>query len=269
MAKKINLMIAGCTGRMGRMILELLPEYEGFTLVKLTEQQGHKDIGISYSMANTRSDYDLVITDGFSENINEADVIIDFTTPESTMDLLEYSKEMNVSHIIGTTGFTIDQEARISSYAVNKVIVKAGNMSLGVNLITKLTEVIANTLDSEFDIEILEMHHKNKIDAPSGTAIMLGNAAARGRGVSLEEVKDFDRTKAREKRKLGNIGLSSLRGGDVVGDHSVIFAGNGERIVINHVATNREIFARGALKAATWTLQKKPSLYNMIDVLGL
>jgi len=269
MAKKIKLMIAGCTGRMGRMILETLPEYEVFALVKVTEKKGHKDIGREYSFVNAKSDFDLVICDSLSKNINEADVIIDFTTPESTMDLLDYSEGMNISHIIGTTGFTSDQELRIAEYARKKVIVKAGNMSLGVNLITKLTEMIANTLDTEFDIEILEMHHRDKVDAPSGTALMLGEAAARGRAVSLENVKDFNRTNVREKRKSGNIGLSSLRGGDVVGEHSVIFAGSGERIMINHIANNREIFARGALKAAIWTFKKKPSLYSMIDVLGL
>ncbi len=269
MAKKIKLMIAGCTGRMGRMILELLPEYEGFTLVKLTEKKGHKDIGKEYSLVNKKSDFNLVISDSFPKNINEVDVIIDFTTPESTIDLLEYSKDMDISHVIGTTGFTADQELRISEHSMNKVIVKAGNMSLGVNLITKLTETIANALDAEFDIEIVEMHHRDKVDAPSGTALMLGEAAARGRAVSLENVKDFDRTKVRQRRKSGNIGLSSLRGGDVVGEHSVIFAGSGERIVINHIANNRKIFARGALKAAEWAPKKQPNLYNMIDVLGL
>jgi 4-hydroxy-tetrahydrodipicolinate reductase len=269
MVKKTNLVIAGCTGRMGRMILDILPKSQNFNLVGLLEKSGHPDIGKDYSKVNQASTFDLDISDNYKETLSKADVLIDFTLPEATLHSLELTKGMDVNHVIGTTGFSSAEEEKISMYARSKTIVKAGNMSLGVNLITKLTEMVASTLDEEFDIEILEMHHKEKIDAPSGTALMLGEAAAKGRDVSLEDVKDLDRTNVRAKRIHGNIGLTALRGGDVVGEHSVIFAGFGERIVISHIANNREIFARGALKAAQWTLNKEPKLYSMLDVLGI
>ena len=269
MVKKTNLVIAGCTGRMGRMILDILPKNQNFNLVGLLEKSGHPDIGKGYSKVNQSSTFDLDISDNYKEVLSKADVLIDFTLPEATLHSLELTKGMDVNHVIGTTGFSPAEDEKISMYARSKTIVKAGNMSLGVNLITKLTEMVASTLDEEFDIEILEMHHKEKIDAPSGTALMLGEAAAKGRDVSLEDVKDLDRTNVRAKRNHGNIGLSALRGGDVVGEHSVIFAGFGERIVISHIANNREIFARGALKAAQWTLNKEPKLYSMLDVLGI
>ena len=269
MVKKTNLVIAGCTGRMGKMILDILPKNQNFNLVGLLEKSGHPDIGKGYSKVNQSSTFDLDISDNYKEVLSKADVLIDFTLPEATLHSLELTKGMDVNHVIGTTGFSPAEDEKISMYARSKTIVKAGNMSLGVNLITKLTEMVASTLDEEFDIEILEMHHKEKIDAPSGTALMLGEAAAKGRDVSLEDVKDLDRTNVRAKRNHGNIGLTALRGGDVVGEHSVIFAGFGERIVISHIANNREIFARGALKAAQWTLNKEPKLYSMLDVLGI
>lgn len=269
MVKKTNLVIAGCTGRMGKMILDILPKNQNFNLVGLLEKSGHPDIGKDYSKVNLGSTFELDISDNYKETLSKADVLIDFTLPEATLHSLELTKGMDVNHVIGTTGFSPAEDEKISMYARSKTIVKAGNMSLGVNLITKLTEMVASTLDEEFDIEILEMHHKEKIDAPSGTALMLGEAAAKGRDVSLEDVKDLDRTNVRAKRNHGNIGLTALRGGDVVGEHSVIFAGFGERIVISHIANNREIFARGALKAAQWTLNKEPKLYSMLDVLGI
>ncbi len=269
MVKKTNIAIAGCTGRMGMMILEILPEHKNFKLVGVLEKSGHPDVGKKFSLVNNKSTFDLIISDNYRESLSNADVLIDFTLPEATLSLLEATKGMSIRHVIGTTGFSLSEEAQISRYAEKKVIIKAGNMSLGVNLITKLTEMVASVLDDEFDIEISEMHHQNKIDAPSGTALMLGEAAAKGRGVVFEDVKDLDRTGVRSKRKTGNIGLTALRGGDIVGEHSVVFAGFGERIVINHIANNREIFARGALKAAHWALDKKAKLYNMLDVLGI
>ena len=269
MVKKIKLAIAGCTGRMGKMIAKILPEYKNFELSGLLEKSGHPDLGTEFSKITNDSSYNLKISDSYSETLLKSDVLIDFTLPDATLNLLECSRDMEVRHVIGTTGFSVSQESDILRYAKEKVIVKAGNMSLGVNLITKLTQMISGALDTDYDIEILEMHHREKVDSPSGTALMLGEAAAKGRGLVFENIKDLDRSKVRGKRKNGNIGLSAMRGGDVVGEHSIIFAGSGERIVISHIANDREIFARGALKAAYWTMSRKPGAYSMIDVLGI
>jgi 4-hydroxy-tetrahydrodipicolinate reductase len=172
-------------------------------------------------------------------------------------------------HIIGTTGLTADDEAKIAEAAKRAVIVKSGNMSLGVNLLAALTRRVAKTLDQSFDIEILEMHHNQKIDAPSGTALMLGRAAAEGRGIELDKRSVKSREGHTGARKQGDIGFATLRGGTVVGEHSVIFAGAAERLELSHKAEDRMIFARGALHAAAWAGNQKPGLYSMTDVLGL
>ena len=172
-------------------------------------------------------------------------------------------------HVVGTTGFTDDQIAGFEPAARHAVIVRAGNMSLGVNLLTELTRKVAAALDEDFDIEIVESHHRHKVDAPSGTALMLGEAAAEGRGVALQDVADRGRDGITGARGEGRIGFAALRGGDVVGEHDVIFAAAGERVVLRHIATDRAIFARGALKAALWGIGQKPGQYDMMDVLGL
>jgi 4-hydroxy-tetrahydrodipicolinate reductase len=172
-------------------------------------------------------------------------------------------------HVIGTTGCSAADDARIAEAARGAVIVKAGNMSLGVNLLTALTRRVAKTLDPTFDIEILEMHHNQKVDAPSGTALMLGEAAAAGRGVDLKSHGVMSRVGHTGARKAGDIGFAALRGGTVVGEHTVIFAGPAERVELTHVAADRMIFARGALHAALWAAKQKPGLYSMMDVLGL
>ena len=171
--------------------------------------------------------------------------------------------------MIGTTGMTEDQIARLAPAARHAVIIRAGNMSLGVNLLMQLTKKVARALDAEFDIEVVEAHHRMKVDAPSGTALMLGEAAAEGRGVALGEVADRGRDGITGARTGGDIGFSAIRGGDVVGEHDVMFLGPGERIILRHVATDRAIFARGALKAALWGQDKAPGQYDMVDVLGL
>ncbi|HGG64294.1 MAG TPA: 4-hydroxy-tetrahydrodipicolinate reductase, partial [Rhodobacteraceae bacterium] len=172
-------------------------------------------------------------------------------------------------HVIGTTGLSDDDLAKIKAASRHAVVVRAGNMSLGVNLLVQLTKQVAAALDADFDIEIVEAHHRHKVDAPSGTALMLGEAAAEGRGVNLADVKESGRDGISGARRRGDIGFSAIRGGDIVGEHDVIFAGEGERIVLRHMATDRAIFARGALKAALWGQGRKPGEYDMLDVLGL
>jgi 4-hydroxy-tetrahydrodipicolinate reductase len=172
-------------------------------------------------------------------------------------------------HVIGTTGLGPEDLRRIALAAHHAVIVRAGNMSLGVNLLVRLTRQVAAALDADWDIEIVEMHHRMKVDAPSGTALMLGEAAAEGRGVALDAVRDAGRDGMTGARRRGDIGFAALRGGDVVGEHEVIFSGEGERLVLRHVATDRAIFARGALRAALWGQTAKPGEYDMLDVLGL
>jgi 4-hydroxy-tetrahydrodipicolinate reductase len=195
--------------------------------------------------------------------------VLDFTAPEATVAHAEIAAQARLVHVIGTTGLGGEDLARISAAARHATVIRAGNMSLGVNLLTVLTAKVAEALDADFDVEIVEMHHHHKLDAPSGTALMLGEAAAEGRGVELRDTADRGRDGHTGARKRGDIGFAALRGGDVVGEHDVIFAGMGERIVLRHIASDRMIFARGAVKAALWGRSRKPGEYSMIDVLGL
>ena len=199
----------------------------------------------------------------------EAKVIIDFTSPMATVEHSELAAQARVAHIIGTTGMNLKDLEQIKMAARHAPIVRAGNMSLGVNLLMELTQKISAALDEDFDIEIIESHHRAKVDAPSGTALMLGQAAALGRGISLETESERGRDGITGERGKGKIGFSSIRGGDGVGEHDVVFAADGERIVLRHIASDRAIFARGALKAALWALGKPPGEYSMLNVLGL
>ena len=195
--------------------------------------------------------------------------MIDFTSPAATVEFAALAAQARAVHVIGTTGLEAGDLARIAAAARHATIIRAGNMSLGVNLLLGLTRKVAQALGPEFDIEIVEMHHRHKVDAPSGTALMLGEAAAEGRGVALADVSDRGRDGITGAREPGHIGFSAVRGGDVVGEHDVIFAGPGERVILRHVATDRAIFARGALHAALWGQGKAPGEYTMADVLGL
>jgi 4-hydroxy-tetrahydrodipicolinate reductase len=203
------------------------------------------------------------------EAVRHADAVIDFTVPSASVALAALSAQARIVHVVGTTGFSADDEAAIRAAARHARIVKSGNMSLGVNLLARLVEKVAAALGPEFDIEILEMHHRRKIDAPSGTALLLGDAAARGRDIDLAERAVRVRDGHTGARRAGDIGFATLRGGSVVGEHAVIFAGEGERIELVHKAESREIFARGAIRAAVWGFDKPPGLYSMQDVLGL
>ena len=201
--------------------------------------------------------------------VAQADGIVDFTVPAATVAHAALAAQHKLVHIIGTTGLKPEDDAKIAAAAKTATIVKSGNMSMGVNLLAALVERVAKTLGDDFDIEILEMHHNKKVDAPSGTALLLGRAAAKGRSVDLDKRSARGRDGITGARKAGDIGFASLRGGSVVGEHTVMFAGPAERIELTHKAEDRMIFARGALRAALWAKGQKPGLYSMADVLGL
>jgi len=212
---------------------------------------------------------DALVTDDALTLLTQVDGIIDFTVPAATLALAELTAQARIVHVIGTTGIDEAGNAQIRAAARHARIVKSGNMSLGVNLLAALVRKVAATLDEDYDIEIVEMHHKHKIDAPSGTALMLGEAAAQGRGIDLKSRAVRSRDGHTGARNAGDIGFATLRGGSVIGEHTVMFAGETERIELTHKASSREMFARGAVRAAMWAFDKKPGLYAMTDVLGL
>src|ERR1700742_3806311 len=265
----MRLIVAGAGGRMGRTLTRVISETPGAVLAGALEAPGSdllgKDAGVLAGLpANgTKLSGDLWALSA------EADGILDFTVPAATIANVAIAAQRGIVHVIGTTGLSQSDEAVIRSVTQRAIVVKSGNMSLGVNLLAALVKRVAQSLDQGFDIEILEMHHGAKIDAPSGTALMLGEAAADGRGIALDQNSARGRDGITGARTAGDIGFASLRGGTVTGDHSVIFAGPMERIELTHRAEDRTMFAHGALKAAMWAHGKKPGLYSMADVLGL
>jgi 4-hydroxy-tetrahydrodipicolinate reductase len=265
---EIRIGIAGCAGRMGRTLVAETLAMPGLRLASGTEtspeQQG-RDLG----SASGLDPLGIAIARDPEVLFAAADVVIDFTTPAATLRHAAIAAETGKALVIGTTGLSADQARAIEAASRRTPIVWAPNMSLGVNLLLGLVEQVARALGPDYDIEILEMHHRMKQDAPSGTALELGAAAARGRGVSLDEAAVRGRDGQTGKRPDGAIGFAALRGGDVVGDHSVIFAGPGERLELTHKAADRKIYARGALRAAQWLAGRQPGLYGMQHVLGL
>ena len=264
----MRLVVAGAGGRMGRTLVKSIAESKGVTLAGALEQEGSQFLGRDAGELAGIGTNGIAIASGLA-TLAKADALIDFTSPRSSVDFAAQAAKSCMVHVIGTTGLSAVDEATIKSAAMKAIIVKSGNMSLGVNLLAALVKRVAQTLDDEFDIEILEMHHNKKVDAPSGTALLLGRAAAQGRGMDFDERKVMAREGQTGARKRGDIGFANLRGGSVVGEHSVIFAGPAERIELAHKAEDRMIFARGALRAALWGRGKKPGLYSMADVLGL
>ena len=238
-------------------------------LVGVLERAGHDWIGRDVGEAMGGPALGITVTDDPVEAFARAQAVIDFTAPAATVEFAGLAAQARAVHVIGTTGLSDDDLTKIRAAARHAVIVRAGNMSLGVNLLVQLTKQVAAALDDDFDIEVIEAHHNEKVDAPSGTALMLGEAAAEGRGVVLEDVRDSGRDGITGSRKRGDIGFTAIRGGDIVGEHDVLFAAAGERITLRHVATDRAVFARGALKAALWGQGQKPGEYDMVDVLGL
>ena len=265
----MRLVIAGAGGRMGRTLIHAIAATKGVTLAGAIEAADSAVIGRDAGELAGLGANGVKVGSDAAPLLNAVDGLIEFTSPAVTLALAELTAAAGVVHVIGTTGHSAEQEAIIAQAASRAAIVKSGNMSLGVNLLAALVKRVAQTLGDDYDIEILEMHHNKKIDAPSGTALMLGRAAAAGRGVDLDARSVRGRDGMTGARSRGDIGFASLRGGTVVGEHTVIFAGPAERVELTHRAEDRMIFARGALHAALWARGKKPGLYSMADVLGL
>lgn len=267
---EMGLVVVGAAGRMGQTLIRTIHAMPGVRLAGAIERAGSAHVGQDAGELAGLGKIGVAITDDPLPAFAKADGVLDFTTPAATVEFAGYAAQARIVHVIGTTGCSTGDDARIEAAARHATIVKSGNMSLGVNLLSVLVEQAAKALGPEdFDIEILEMHHRHKVDAPSGTALLLGEAAAVGRGVSLGEHSVRVRDGHTGVRENGAIGFAALRGGSVVGDHSVILAGTGERITLSHHAEDRAIFARGAVKAALWARGQKPGLYSMRDVLGL
>jgi 4-hydroxy-tetrahydrodipicolinate reductase len=264
-----GLVVTGASGRMGQTLIRLAQASDKLRLVGCIERSGHAWIGRDVGEAMGGAPLGVTVTDDALEAFAKAQAVVDFTAPAATVEFAALAAQARAVHVIGTTGLEPQHLAKIEAASRHATIIRAGNMSLGVNLLTRLTQKVAVALDADWDIEIVEAHHRMKVDAPSGTALMLGQAAAAGRGVSLEEAKVSGRDGITGAREKGSIGFAAIRGGDIVGEHDVIFATEGERIVLRHFATDRAIFARGALKAALWGQGKKPGQYDMMDVLGI
>jgi 4-hydroxy-tetrahydrodipicolinate reductase len=266
----MGLVIVGAGGRMGQTLVRAVHAMPGARLAGAIERAGSPHLGRDVGELAGIGIVNVPITDDPLTAFAKADGVIDFTAPAASVEFAGYAAQARIVHVIGTTGFSAEHDVAIAAAARHATIVKSGNMSLGVNLLAELVERAARSLDPEdFDIEILEMHHRHKVDAPSGTALMFGEAAAAGREIALSEHSVRVRDGHTGARQAGSIGFATLRGGSVVGDHSVIFAGPGERITLTHNSEDRSIFARGGVKAALWAHGRKTGLYTMRDVLGL
>ena len=254
---------------MGQMLVRTIMASDKAQLHAVLERAGHPWVGRDSGEAMGGGAIGVKVTDDPLEAFAQAHAVIDFTAPLATVEFAALAAQARIVHVIGTTGLEPVHLAAIKAAARHAVVVRAGNMSLGVNLLVKVAEQVARALDADWDIEVVEAHHRMKVDAPSGTALMLGEAAAKGRGVTLEQAKVSGRDGITGARESGTIGFSAIRGGDIVGEHDVIFAADGERVVLRHSATDRTIFARGAWRAALWGQGKGPGEYDMMDVLGL
>jgi 4-hydroxy-tetrahydrodipicolinate reductase len=265
----MKIAVLGAAGRMGQALARTVAATEGCVLAGGVEAKGSPAIGRDLGEVAGLPPLGIAITDDPLPVFASVDGVLDFTSPKATVGFAALSAQARIVHVIGTTGLSADDQAKIEAAARHAAIVKAGNMSLGVNLLVALTNKVARTLGPDFDIEIMELHHRHKRDAPSGTALMLGEAAAAGRGVSLRDHSVRSRDGDVGPRREGDIGFATLRGGNVVGEHRVIFAGDVERIELVHIANDRGIFAKGAIRAALWARGQGPGLYSMADVLGL
>jgi len=265
----IRLIVAGAGGRMGRTLIRAIAETPGCVLSGALEAPGSELLGQDSGLLAGLPGNGIELSGDLWTLSKNADGILDFTVPAATIANVAIAAQRGLVHVIGTTGLSASDNAVIRSVTSQAIVVQSGNMSLGVNLLAALVKQVAKSLDEDFDIEILEMHHRQKIDAPSGTAYLLGQAAADGRGVDLAKHSVRARDGHTGERKTGDIGFATLRGGTATGDHTVIFAGPYERIELAHKSEDRMIFARGALKAAMWAQGKKPGFYTMADVLGI
>ncbi|WP_375665800.1 4-hydroxy-tetrahydrodipicolinate reductase [Bartonella sp. TT121SHDZB] len=266
----MRLTVVGANGRMGRELITAIRHRKDVELCAVLVRKGSPFVGKDASVLIDSDPLGIRITDDPQKAFSNTEGILDFSQPQASILYANYAAQKSLVHIIGTTGFSKTEEEKIADFAKYTTIVKSGNMSLGINLLANFVKKAAKALEADdFDIEIYEMHHANKIDAPSGTALLLGQAAAEGRNVMLKDVCVNERNSYTGKREKGTIGFSCSRGGTVVGEHSVIFAGFNERIVLSHIAQERSIFANGALKAALWAKNHENGLYSMLDVLGL
>ena len=268
-AHPLRLIVTGASGRMGRMLVKAIADHPDTLLVAALDAPNSAFLGQDAGLLAGIGASGVIIGATFPDASVKADAMIDFTIPAATRLYASEAAKHHIAHIIGTTGLSADDLAFIAEQAHQTCIIRSGNMSLGVNLLAAMVQKVAAALDPSFDIEIVEMHHRMKIDAPSGTAYLLGEAAAAGRQIALEDHSIRSRDGETGQRPEGTIGFATLRGGTVVGDHSVIFAGNGERITLSHYAEDRSLFASGAVKAALWSKGRPVGLYSMMDVLGL
>ena len=265
----MRLVVVGAAGRMGRMLIRAIDQAQGCTLAAAVERPGSGAIGTDAGVLAGLPALGVAETEDTAAAFAAADGVLDFTAPEATVAFAELAARAGILHVVGTTGLEPVHIERLAEAARRTPIVRSGNMSLGVNLLAALVRKVAATLGTDWDIEIVEMHHRMKVDAPSGTAVLLGEAAAEGRAVDLAKARVAGRDGITGARAAGTIGFAALRGGTVVGDHTVIFAGSGERLELAHVAEDRSLFAQGAIKAALWGRGRKAGLYSMADVLGL
>lgn len=265
----MKLVVVGAAGRMGRMLIKTIAETEGVSLHGAIEAPNSPHLGADSGTLAGIGGNGVPITADALASFLHADGVVDFTVPKATLEFAALAAQSRIIHIIGTTGMTEADLDAVAAAARHAVIVRSGNMSFGMNLLAALVKRVSAALGEDFDIEIVESHHRMKIDAPSGAALMLGEAAAQGRGISLKDHSARGRDGITGARKKGDIGFASLRGGSIIGDHTVVFAGDAERIELTHKADDRSLFARGAMKAALWAKGKKPGLYSMMDVLGL
>jgi 4-hydroxy-tetrahydrodipicolinate reductase len=265
----LPLAVTGASGRMGRELIRAIMLNPALQLAGALEREGSEYIGRDAGELAGLGVQGITVTSDPTIAFAKAQGIIDFSAPAATRIFAKWAHDHNTVHVVGTTGLSAADMEALKTASEKAVIIQSGNMSLGVNLLAALVEQAARTLGTDYDIEVLEMHHRHKVDAPSGTALLLGEAAAKGRHISLEEKAVRSRDGYTGARREGDIGFATLRGGTVIGDHSVMFAGSSERIVLTHVAEDRAIFAHGALKAAQWGSAQKAGLYSMRDVLGL
>lgn len=268
-APKIRIGVVGCAGRMGRMLIASIDETARAVLAGGTERADHPALGQDPASLAGVAETGTTIVDDPKVLFDSADVVIDFTLPAATDKHVAVAAATGTPLVIGTTGLAAGHDAAIAAAARSVPILQAANMSLGVNVLLGITRQLAAMLDETYDIEIVEMHHRHKTDAPSGTALALGQAAAAGRGRRMADAAILSREGQTGSRPDGAIGFATLRGGDVAGDHTVIFAGPGERIELTHKASSRHVFAKGAVHAALWLVGRPPGRYTMRDVLGL
>ena len=265
----MRLVVTGAAGRMGRMLIGVIHATPGVILSAALEHAGSAALGQDAGLLAGLGPLGVPVTDDPLTAFVAADGVLDFTTPAASVAFAALAAQARIVHVIGTTGLGAEDLRSVEAASWHAPIIQSGNMSLGVTLLAALVRQAARVLGEEFDIEILEMHHRMKVDAPSGTALLLGEAAAAGREIDLAGRSVRVRDGQTGARDPGAVGFASLRGGSVVGDHRVIFAGPGERIELSHLAEDRGIFARGAVRAALWGRGRKPALYTMADVLGL